>query len=196
MTGLDKILEKINSDSDLICSGIEARAKKQCEEIAAKAEKDGAELALKAEKKAVSDAEIIITMAESSASQISRQTLLSAKVEAVNETLSSLISALCALPADKYFPAVVRLAGDNAMPGKCTAFVGKRDLERLPADFGKDLKEALAEKGAECVLSDKPCEIESGVFLDYGNIAIDCSFEAVIEENSDIYKEKISEIIF
>ena len=55
---------------------------------------------------------------------------------------------------------------------------------------------ALAAKGAECTLSEKPENIASGIFLDYGNIAIDCSFESVIEEKSDIYKEKISEIIF
>ena len=50
--------------------------------------------------------------------------------------------------------------------------------------------------GAECVFSDSPADIGSGVFLDYGNIGIDCSFEAIIEENSDLYKEKISRIIF
>ena len=82
------------------------------------------------------------------------------------------------------------------MSGKCTASLCEKDLGRMPSDFEENLKKALAAKGAECTLSEKPENIASGIFLDYGNIAIDCSFESVIEEKSDIYKEKISEIIF
>ena len=196
MTGLEKIIEKINSDSELLCSGIEAGAVKQCEKIAAEAGEKGKTIIAEAERKAVVDSETVIRMAKSAASQISRQTILAAKVEAVNETLAKLIEALNNLPAEKYFPAIIKLAAENAMSGKCTASLGERDLSRKPADFEANLKNALAAKGADCTLSDKPGNISSGIFLDYGNIAIDCSFESVIEEKSDIYKEKISEIIF
>ncbi|MBR6701645.1 MAG: V-type ATP synthase subunit E [Clostridia bacterium] len=196
MTGLEKILEKINTDSGLLCSEIEARAAKECEKIAAASPEKGKAIAAEAEKKAKADGETVIRMAKSAASQISRQTILAAKVEAVNETLDKLLDTLRDLPAEKYFPAIIKLAAGNAMSGKCIASLGKRDLERMPSDFGAKLGSALAAKGAECTLSDKPENIASGVFLDYGNIAIDCSFESVIEEKADIYKEKISEIIF
>ena len=196
MTGLEKILEKINTDSGLLCSDIEARAAKECEKIAAAAKEKEKAIAAEAEKKAVADGEAVIRMAESAASQISRQTILTAKVEAVNETLAKLIEALRNLPADKYFPAIIKLAAENAMSGKCTASLGEKDLGRMPSDFEENLKKALAAKGAECTLSEKPENIASCIFLNYGNIEIDCYFESVIEEKSDIYKEKISEIIF
>ncbi len=196
MSGLDKIIEKITGDCENICSGILADARKQCEKIASEAEEKGREISAEIEKKAASEGESIISMANSAAVQSERQTILKAKVEAVGETLDKLLEALRALSAEEYFGAVLSLAERNCMPGKCTASLNSADAARMPSGFPEKLTAALAEKGAQCTFSSEPSDIGSGVFLDYGNIGIDCSFEAVIEENSDIYKEKISKIIF
>lgn len=196
MTGLEKIIDKINSDSKQLCSGIIANAQKKCDEITADAEKQGKELASEIESKAQADGKSIVSMAKSSAAQQSRQTLLKAKVEAVNDTLSKLGTFLSSLPPKEYFEAIIKLAAENAMKGECTASLSAADNSRLPADFALKLTAALKAKGAVCTVTDKPASIESGVFLDYGDIAVNCSFEAILEENSDIYKEKISEIIF
>ena len=115
MTGLEKILEKINTDSGLLCSEIEARAAKECEKIAAASQEKGKAIAAEAEKKAKADGETVIRMAQSAASQISRQTILAAKVEAVNETLDKLLDTLRDIPAEKYFPAIIKLAAENAI---------------------------------------------------------------------------------
>ncbi len=196
MTGLEKITDKINSDSNIRCSEIAALAQKQSEKADADAKEKGEKLASEIEEAAKEECDNIIRIAKSGAVQQSRQTLLSARVEAVNETLAGLVTALKSLDNDKYFATVIKLAVENAMKGKCTAFLNAKDNARLPASFGADLVSALAAKGAECVLSSDNADIGSGVILDYGNIVIDCSFEAIVEENSDYYKEKISEIIF
>ena len=196
MSGVDKIIEKINSDSENICSSVIADSEKKCGKIAAEAEEKGKAIFAEIEKKAVSEGESIISMARSAALQSERQTILKAKVEALDETLGKLTDTLRALPAGEYFDAVIKLASKNCMPGSCTASLNAADLARMPSDFAGKLTAALGAAGAECSLSDKPSDIGSGVFLDYGNIGIDCSFEAVIEENSDLYKEKISRIIF
>lgn len=196
MSGLDKIIEKISSDSDKMCSAILSEAEKQCEMISAQAAENNKTVSAEIEKKAVSESESIIAMAQSAAAQAERQTILKAKVEAVNETLEKLLNTLRNLPADDYFDAVIKLAVKNCMPGKCTVSVNKADMSRMPSGFADKLSAALTSAGAECEFSDKPADIGSGVFLDYGKIGIDCSFEAITEENSDIYKEKISRILF
>ena len=96
----------------------------------------------------------------------------------------------------EYFDTVIKIAGDNALKGECTVYPCKADMSRLPSDFESKISDVLKEKGATCVLSEEGADIPSGLILDYGNIAVNCSFEAIIEENSDYYKEKISEIIF
>ncbi len=196
MSGVDKIIEKINSDSESLCSAVIADSEKKCAKIAAEAEEKGKAIFSEIEKKAVSEGESIISMAHSAAMQAERQTILKAKVEAVAETLAKLTETLRALPAGEYFDAVIKLASKNCMPGSCTASLNAADLARMPSDFPAKLTQALGASGAQCTLSDKPSDIGSGVFLDYGHIGIDCSFEAIIEENSDLYKEKISRIIF
>lgn len=196
MTGLEKITAKINSDAEARCNEIIASAEKQCEAIAAEAEKKGAAIAAETEKSAKAEGESIITIAKSGAAQLSRQTLLSARVEAVNETLVKLADALKALPDDKYFATVIKLACSNAMSGKCTAYLSAADNARLPSGFESELVSSLSAKGAEVTLSKEPASVDSGIVLDYGDINIDCSFEAIIEENADSYKETISKIIF
>lgn len=196
MTGLEKILNRINSDSEAVCSSIIGSAQKECDEILAAAKKRGEEAAAGIKAAAEAEGKKLISMAESGAAQQTSQTLLAARVDAVNETVAALSERLKALPDGEYFAAVIRLAGENAMKGSCTAKLCKKDLARLPSDFAGRLASALEKKGAVCTLSDEEANIDSGIILDYGDIVINCSFDAIIEDNIDIYKEKISKIIF
>lgn len=195
MTGLEKILESIANDSDLKCKGILSAAEKQSKKILEEAKADAENQSEEIEKNAKEQAESIISMANSSANSKARQILLTAKVQAVNETLEKLLEALNSLDEKTYFSAVIKLASEHAIKGECTAFLSEMDLSRLPKDFEENLKSALSKVGASCTLSKEKADINSGVILDYGNICVNCSFEAIVEEKSDYYKEKISKII-
>ena len=196
MTGLEKIKEKIESESAARCSEIIKSAENEGKKILEKAEINGKAYIESAVSSANAESEKIKAQAVSGAAQKSRQTILSAKVEVINETLEKVIDEIKNLDADKYFALVISQAKKNALKGKCTAFLGEKDLARVPSDFGKALSDALAEAGAECVLSDKCCNINSGLMLSYGDIEVNCSFEAIIDSMSDELKLKISEIIF
>lgn len=196
MNGIDKIISKINDDSAARCAFIIDKAQKECDEIIAKAKADGekfeAELIENAEKNAAS----VIAMANSGAAQISRQNLLAARVNLISDTLAKLLDRMKNLPEDEYFSALIKLASENAMSGRCTAKLSSDDNKRIPDGFGDKLAAALKEKGAECVLSADPAGIGSGILLIYGDIEVNCSFDALIEEKSDYLKAKIGEIIF
>lgn len=196
MNGIEKIILKINEDSASRCDSILAGAKKECDGILAAARANGEKFAAQAAQAAEDEAGLIISMAESGAAQASRQAVLAAKVGIINDTLGRILDEMRSLPPESYFAAVIRLACENAMKGSCTAKLAAMDLERLPDGFSEQLVSALAEKGAECVLSDESAPIGSGILLIYGDIEINCSFEAVIEANSDQLKSKIGEILF
>lgn len=196
MNGIDKIISKINDDSTARCAFIIDKAQKECDEIIAKAKADGekfeAELLENAEKESAS----VIAMANSGAAQISRQNLLAARVSLISETLSKLLERMKNLPSEEYFSALIKLACENAMNGNCIAKLSSEDNRRIPDGFGDKLATALKEKGTECVLSDEPANISSGILLIYGDIEVNCSFDALIEERSDYLKAKIGEILF
>ena len=196
MTGLDKIITKINDDSAAKSNAIIANAQKQCDELAAKAEENGNKLAEKIKADAKKECENILSMARSGSEQIEKRAFLEARVEAVGEVLSKLLETLLSLPDDKYFGALLKLAADNAMSGECVVKLSARDISRMPADFENKLSSALAEKNASCEISKEPADIEGGLMLIYGDIEINCSFKAIIEAESDTLKAKINDIIF
>ena len=196
MAGLDKIIERIAQDSAAKCDGIIFDAQSEASKI-----KDAAARQAEEEKAAVveaagREARTLVDMAESGSELETRKLLLGARVEIINKAIDVAFKKLGAMPDDEYFAALYALAIKYSQSGEGVMYLSQKDLGRMPSDFEENLKKALAAKGAECILSEKPENIASGIFLDYGNIAIDCSFESVIEEKSDIYKEKISEIIF
>jgi len=196
MTGLDKILSKISADTQSECDAVIKSAEKKCESIIEQGKAEGEKTAADIISSAKVQAEKTVEIAQSSAEQIIKQNLLKAKVDVINETLAQVVDELKNLPADEYFKAVIKIAGDNAMSGKCTAKLGSADNGRLPADFEQNLITALSAKGAECTLSKDNATVDSGIILDYGDIVINCSFEAIVEENADEYKAIISKILF
>ena len=196
MTGLDRIIGKINADTESECEAVIQAAEKKCAQIISQGESEGRKVAQEITETAKRNAEKAVEIAESSAAQISRQGALKAKVDIINSTLGEALNALRNLPADEYFGAVTKIAADNAIPGECTAKLSGQDIARLPSGFEAGLAQALSAKGAKCVLSSESAPVSSGLLLDYGDIVVNCSFEAIIEENADEYKAIISKILF
>ncbi len=72
-----------------------------------------------------------------------RQMILKKKQELIAETEDKALEAILSMPADEYFDAVVRMAVKNAQMGEGIISFGKKDLDRLPADFESRLSAAL-----------------------------------------------------
>ena len=70
------------------------------------------------------------------------------------------------------------------------------DLERLPAGFEEALNEKLKAAGASVTLNNTPAKISKGFILAYGDIEINCSFEALFEARREELKELVCGILF
>ena len=66
---------------------------------------------------------------------------------------------------------------------------------RVTADFEKKINDGL-EKGAKITVSKDPADISDGFILVYGDIEINCSFEALIEDSRDAIKDELNSIFF
>lgn len=196
MTGLDKILDSIRAEGDARCEAVRAAAQKDCTRMLEDAVKRGKAQADTIAARAAAERESILALAKSGAAQQTRQTLLAAKVALLNETLEALLQTMLNLPTADYFNAVIKLAAENAMPGTCEARLNARDLARRPAEFEASLAAALQAQGAACTLSAATADIRGGVVLVYGDIEINCAFEALVETNADALKAQIGEILF
>lgn len=196
MTGTEKIVSRIKHDSAKKCENIIAQARKQALEITEKATAEGEALVIGTAEKAMNQADEIIRMAISGAQQNAGQISLTARIEALNETLSVAASAFRNLPADEYFSALSALAIKNIMPGTGEMRLSERDLKRLPPQFEARINKAIVKMEAAVNISAEPVGIDDGFILVYGDIEINCTFGALIEASRDELKEKICGIIF
>lgn len=194
MSGLDRIIEKINADSLASCREITDQAQKRAQDIVSdadeRAEQVYAEIIADAEKKAQS----IMTMSEANVSGIARRAELSAKVEAVDAAIEAAYDAMCDMGADEYFAALEKLAVRNAGKGEGELRLSKRDLDRVPSGFADRINAALTDGSVK--LSGQSADIDNGFILVYGDIEINCTFRALINEQKDIVREKVCGVIF
>ena len=192
--GLDRIIEKINADSLASCREIANQAQKRAQDIVSdadeRAEQVYAEIIADAEKKAQS----IMTMSEANVSGIARRAELSAKVEAVDAAIEAAYDAMCDMGADEYFAALEKLAVRNAGKGEGELRLSKRDLDRVPSGFADRINAALTDGSVK--LSGQSADIDNGFILVYGDIEINCTFRALINEQKDIVREKVCGVIF
>ena len=163
MSGLDRIIEKINADSLASCREIADQAQKKAQDIAedanAHAEKAYSDIIADAEKKAQS----ILNMSEANISGIARRAELSAKVEAVDAAIEAAYDAMCNMGADDYFAALEKLAVRNACKGEGEMRLSKADLDRvLVIDEAKReltfsderIEKAITQNGARLIILD------------------------------------------
>ncbi len=195
MTGLEKIINKINADSERECASVVAAAHEKAKELEAEAEEERKLMTKKILDEAEEKAREITERGESSAQQIKRQTLLKAKIEAVNEVINTALYELKRLDGQEYFEILSKLAVSNARAGRGVMRLSSDDLKRLPEGFIGSVVSRLP-AGYEIVLSDEPAEIDSGFILVYGDIDVNCTFEALAYEKRDDIKERVCSIIF
>lgn len=194
MTGLDKIINKIEEDSAKRCDEALEKANAKAELIAEAAEKLAAEQADKIIAEAKVRGERIVETSASGAEQLVRRAVLSARVEAINGTVEEALNAFHSLPESKYFEALLLIFENNIVPGRSEIRLGERDLNRLPADFEALLQAVCQRKNAEAVLNKTPAAIENGFLIICGDIEINCTAAALFEAQLDVIKEKINSI--
>lgn len=195
MTGLNKIVEKIDEKSLKACNNIIKNADLQAEEIINNAKKQGEEEATKILNDADNTAKEIIAMAKSGAEQKSKQALLKAKIDSINDTLDEVCKSINNMEPDKYFNIIAALVKENADDGKGIMTLSEKDIKRLPPNFEKTLN-VMLDKGKTVTISKEPGNFENGFILAYGDIEENCTFEAILSSQRDKLKEKIYSLIF
>ena len=194
MTGLEKILSQIDRDADMRCDELEKNARKKAEQLLNDA-------AIQAEKIASLSAEqtekTLDTLSRSadSAAQLTRsRTLLKAKLDIINSALESSLENIKALDKSEYFAFIKELIIKNAKPGEGVLRFCKKDKGRLPDGFVSELCSSI-NPDCKIVLGDE-ADIDSGFILTYGDIDINCSFDAIAAEKRDEIKDALNSILF
>ena len=195
MSGLEKIIDKINADCkaecDSIISNAENKAKKLIDEKVSVANDEAEKIIAKAKEQcALTDEK-----ARNGAELLEKKIKLQVKNEIITEIIENAKTALKGLSDKEYFAIIEELIIANAGKGEGVLKFSSKDLERLPKDFEKTINAKLTD-GKTVKVSDMPLDIQGGVVLSYEDIEENCSFDALIETNIDTIRDKLNTEIF
>ena len=194
MTGLEKILSTIEQDSNDRCREITEQAQKQAQEIidaaSAKAQEDIENAKASVDKKvAEHDAAI-----EASVSMTKNRIILEGKLDIISSTLERALEVIKALPKKEYFEILKGLILKNVRKGEGVLRFSEEDTEKLPSNFIDSINNAL-KRGYKISLGES-ADIDSGFILVYGDIDINCSFDAVASAKREELRDTLNEMLF
>ena len=193
MTGLDKIIAEIKSDSESLCSSINNTAQLRCEDILKEAQSQALRIKSDGEIKAKKIYDDIICRAKSSAELEHRSIMLQAKQDIIAQSLENARHYFCNLPAHEYFELILKMIAKHSENSDGVIRFCKSDLERLPSDFEKNLKDYA--KG-NLLISKEPAPIDGGFILVYDMLEVNCSFASVFMAESELFSDEISRALF
>ena len=168
MTGLDKIISEIGSDSSQRIKEISDEANKKAEEISLAAEKKASEMKAQSEERTAAEVASVLASAKSSAELKKKQTVLEGKIEAIEDMLGRAVDV------------VMRFSKD--------------DTAKLPQNFISNVNSALSGKGS--VSLGEACDIDSGFMLVYGDIDVNCTFSSLVSEKRDELFDELNKLLF
>ena len=196
MTGLEEMKAAIEEESRLECAEIGRRAQEQAATIREEAQAAAAaryqEIVLDARRECAGELQRAKTEGEMEVKRL----LLRTKTELIDETIAMALRRLRELPDGDYFNVLQTLALSYARKGE-------GELLALPAGSAKIARrfcryaEWNAEKpGAQVHIGAQYAKIADGFLLAYGDIEVNCSFEALLEASLEQVKDALSRELF
>lgn len=193
MTGIDKIIKQIESDTKIQCDDIISTAEKNAERTINEANLDIVKRVTKIENDADRKYKDIIKRGESSADLEERKTILLTKQEVISDMIKNSKQYLENLPDDEYFDLMLKLVEKNHTSEKGEIKFNKKDLSRIKDDFQSKLD--VASKNT-LTLSKDSIDINSGFVLFYDGIEENCTFDALFSSLYEKMTDKVTKLLF
>lgn len=194
MTGGEKILARILEDAQIQADQIEHDAEDKAKAILAQAEAEAQRQTLAILESGRAQADALVRTAQSNASQVVRNALLKKRRALIEKVLNDMLDMLRSQPDTAYFDMLLELAKRAARPENGIMFLNARDLQRLPADFAQRLHAQVS--CGSITISDRPHEIDGGFVLQYGDLEMNCSFAAMLEERREEMEDLVNRELF
>lgn len=194
MTGLEKILSQIENEQDNRCRELTSEAQKKAQSIVDEANRQAQEIAKNKAEEMEAKLEIAKQAAESAAELAKSRILLETKLRLIDETLKRSLEVIKALPKKEYFEILKELVLKNAQKGEGVLRLSQADVNRLPSNFVDSINNAF-KRGYKIKLGDT-ADIDSGFILVYGDVDVNCSFEAIAASKRDELRDTLNSLLF
>lgn len=198
MNGIEKIINRIESEANQEAEEIRLDTKRQCGEIKEKYEKDAQEEYWKIVKNGVKTCEQMVARMGKTAAMEAKQSMLALKQDMIARAFDRSKELIASLDEKQYVAFLAKLAAQAARTGGEEIILNERDT----AKYGKAAEEAanslLAAKGisGRLKLSDRTRPILGGIVLKDGDIEVNCSIEALVELHRNDLAPQVADVMF
>ena len=189
MSGVEKIIARLNEETEAQCRETDFAARKKAAEIVARAQTEGNAAIKAAQDEADKRSAQILAGAESLVTANSRKARLAARVALIDEVIERAYRSLHDLSDEAYFNALAGLAVKNKQDGIGEMLLCERDLKRMPGNF-------IDKLGYGIKVSPVPAPIEDGFILKYGEIEINCTFRALFSAAEQDLRARANALLF
>jgi|APHig6443718053_1056840.scaffolds.fasta_scaffold22791_1 V/A-type H+/Na+-transporting ATPase subunit E len=197
MTGLEKILAHIEDDAKATADTVSEKAKAEVDRILAEAKEEAAQKCADMNKQSELEFSARKKRIESQAALQKRELILKAKQQMISDIIEKTKVYLKDLSDQEYLETIETMIKKCALPKAGELLFSASDLNRLPAGFEEKTKLMLKDiAGASLSLSRETRNINGGFIVRYGDIEINCSFDALIAASKDEIQDKVYKLLF
>ena len=195
MNGIDKIIARLQSDTQTEIDALNAETEARCAALRA-------EYAEKAQ--AVYDARIRTGTEEcrvqgerlaSAADMESRKGMLAFKQSLVSDAFLGAVKQLTELPRDEYVSFLACLAAKAAADGTEELVFNAKDAAAVGADVAKEANALLGAKG-RLTVSPQTRDIPGGVIVRQGDIETNCAVDVLVQMQRSALASQVAEVLF
>ena len=178
MNGIEKITQRIETDTQAEIDRILGDARAEAGDITgryqAQAKEEAAELSAKNQKAAAEREERLVSTAQMEARKVG----LAAKQEMVEKAYELALEKLCSMPDGAYVKAVAELLVQAAPNGRGAVIFAPAERERI----GEAAVRAANEKlhGGKLTLAEETRPLKGGFILSDGKVEVNCSFDTLV----------------
>lgn len=193
MNGIDKIIARMESDTQAECDAIAAQSAAEAEAILAQYRADADKLLQDAQPRCKELETQQLERLEGSSRLACRQRVLAEKQSLLDEAFSRAAQALARLPREQYIDLLAALAAENGQGGE--------ELLFSPADrdaVGQAVTDAANAKksGASFTLSAETRETGGGLVLRRGRMEINCGFAELLRRARQEDSSAVAAVLF
>lgn len=193
MSGIDKIIQQIEADTDKVCDSVIGAAQQKADAIVAAAQKEADQITADGKDQTAARVVDIKKRGDSAADLEEKRVMLYTKQQIISTMLGEGLAAAKALPDDEYFTLLIKMVEKYSQPGDGVIFFGEKDKNRLPAGYIDRLNQAAKGK---ITLADDVVPIEAGFVLQYGGVEQNCSFDAIFAGEAENLSDRAGRLLF
>ena len=180
MTGLDKIIARLETDAQAEIDAVRAEADAEYAARLAVGKRDAAQREERL---------------GGAADMEARRRMLAFKQEMVTEVFSAAAEKLVSLPKDEYVAFLAAQAAKAAATGTEELVFNARDAKELGREVAKAANALLGPKG-HLTVSDETREISGGVIVRQGDIEANCAVETLVRLRRGELAAQVAELLF